>query len=353
METIRPMVSNLAMQQADSLPPGLQPLSEIPEMLDAIKLHLDVDGTEGTFELTLVGIDEDSAIRIESILNDSMVEARALGLAEMNRSLAETPQSDEMIAATQQYGERIAAMITQTLRPTRNGSEITIGLDSQVGVASLGVMVGLLLPAVQAARQAARRMNFSNNMKQVGLAMHNHHSAYKRLPDNAIRDEDGKPLLSWRVAVLPFIEEQELYEEFHLDESWDSEHNLPLSKRMPAVFSHPGLNLPEDQTVVHACVGETFAFKPLKKNKFRDFLDGLSNTIMVVEGNEASAVIWSKPQDITIDVADPLANLTGSPDGGFHVLLGDGAVRFLTDEVETDFFNDILTRAGNEVINQW
>ena len=68
-------------------------------------------------------------------------------------------------------------------------------------------MVALLLPAVQAAREAARRAQCTNNLKQIGLAMHNYHSAYNHFPAAAITDDDGKPLLSWRVAILPYIEQ--------------------------------------------------------------------------------------------------------------------------------------------------
>src|SRR6185295_12482568 len=95
------------------------------------------------------------------------------------------------------------------------------------------------LAAVQAAREAAQRTQSLNNLKQIGLAMQNHHSVYKAFPARAKLDNDGKPLLSWRVLVLPFIEEKALYNEFHLDEPWDSEHNKPLVEKMPKLYADP------------------------------------------------------------------------------------------------------------------
>ena len=81
-------------------------------------------------------------------------------------------------------------------------------------------------------------MSSSNNLKQTALAIHNYHAAYKQLPED-IKAPDGTPLLSWRVAILPFIEQAALYEQFHLDEPWDSPHNLKLLNGMPPVYRHP------------------------------------------------------------------------------------------------------------------
>ena len=85
------------------------------------------------------------------------------------------------------------------------------------------VAIALLLPAVQSAREAARRAQCVNNLKQIGLAFHNYHSANNAFPRAAITDKQGKPLLSWRVAILPYIGQQGLYNRFNLDEPWDSQ----------------------------------------------------------------------------------------------------------------------------------
>ncbi|WP_144058846.1 DUF1559 domain-containing protein [Rhodopirellula sp. SWK7] len=350
-EQVRPILSGVAMQNANELAPDLQPLAQIPGLTEAIKVHVDFTDESGNLRIALMGTDEVAAQRIESILIDSIMAARVLAIAEINRNLASTDQSNAMRQATDRYANRMADMITQSLKPKLQADEVAIELESEVGIATTGVLVGLLLPAVQAAREAARRMSGSNNLKQVLLAFHNYHAAYRQLPPSAITDDDGKPLLSWRVALLPFLEEQELYQQFHLDEPWDSEHNLPLSKKLPAVYEAPGVSLPPGMTIVQGVVGDDVGMRPLKKTAFRDFLDGLSNSILVVEVNPDAAVVWSKPEDIEIDLNNPMRNLGNAREGGFHVALADGAIRFVTRSTDPELFKKLLTRAGKEVIN--
>ena len=352
MDQIRPMASGLAMQQSSRLAPDLQPLGRIPELTDAIKLALEFDGQNAKVQFSLIGLGDAEAQQIESIWTNSLRAFRQLGIAELSRSMRQGNQSPAMVDAIDHYANRLADRIISELTSNRDGNHVTIAVESNAGVASTGVLVGLLLPAIQSARSAARRMSSSNNMKQIMLAMHNHHSAYRELPLTAIVDDDGKPLLSWRVKLLPFVEEQALYEQFHLDEPWDSEHNLPLSKQLPAVYASPGKNLGEGKTTYHIVSGEGLAFTPLEKNRFRDFLDGLSNTIMLVEANDDQAVIWSKPGDIEIDLDNPLQGLGSARPGGFHVALSDGAVVFISENIEVGLFKALLTRAGGEVIQE-
>ena len=111
-------------------------------------------------------------------------------------------------------------------------------VPSLTSPATSGVLVALLLPATQSAREAARRAQCTNNIKQIMLAMHNYLSANNSFPRD-ITDKDGKPLLSWRVAILPYIEQAELYNKFKLDEPWDSPHNKELLKEMPPTFLCP------------------------------------------------------------------------------------------------------------------
>src|SRR5438477_2970944 len=112
-------------------------------------------------------------------------------------------------------------------------------IELLVVIAIIAVLIALLLPAVQSAREAARRAQCVHNLKQIGLAMHNYRSANDAFPMPAITDKNGKPLLSWRVAILPFIEQGELYNKFHTDEPWDSPHNKALLKEMPPTYLCP------------------------------------------------------------------------------------------------------------------
>src|SRR5438045_1108891 len=106
-------------------------------------------------------------------------------------------------------------------------------------VAVIPCLIALLLPAVQAAREAARRMQASNNLKQLTLAMQNYHDVYGSIPPAVVTDADGNPLYSGRVLLLPFMEQKPLYDSFNKDEAWDSPANLPFTQQTLQVFTHP------------------------------------------------------------------------------------------------------------------
>ncbi len=230
-----------------------------------------------------------------------------------------------------------------------------IGRESLPNVASpgaVGVMTALLLPAVQSAREAARRSQCVNNIKQIGLAMHNFHSANNSFPAAAIADKDGKPLLSWRVAILPYIEQGELYNKFHLDEPWDSAHNKPLIAEMPKTYACPTRKNPEaGMTTYCGFTGDNAFFEGAIAPALQTITDGTSNTLMVVES--ANPVIWSKPDDLPFDPESKQPNFgAGSPHpGGFNALFGDGSVRFLKRTIDAAVLKALISPHGGEVIS--
>jgi hypothetical protein len=258
-----------------------------------------------------------------------------------------------MPEAQRTYVTRLINHFAGLIQLEQENDRLVVDADIAISMAQTGILVGLLLPAVQAAREAARRMTASNNLKQIGLAMHNYHSAYKKLPPTAITDDQGNPLLSWRVAILPFIGEQVLYEQFHLDEPWDSEHNIKLVEKMPLTFTDPSLPLARGMTVFHAAVGEGMAMEAGRDNRFRDILDGTANTIMVVEANATEAVEWTAPKDVVIDLQQPIDQMGHIHPGGFHILLSDGAVMFITHQMDQNVFRGLLTRGGGEDVGRW
>ena len=219
--------------------------------------------------------------------------------------------------------------------------------------ATSGVLVALLLPAVQAAREAARRAQCVNNLKQIALAMLNYESANGAFPRPAITDKDGKPLLSWRVAILPYLEQQELYNKFHLDEPWDSPHNKALINEMPHPYLCPSrANVEPGTTNYRAFVGGGAFFDKDEATKLANITDGTSNTIMVVEASEA--VPWTRPDsDLPFDPeAKPSLHGAGSSHpGGFNAMFCDGSVRFISTRVDLTIFKALITRAGGEVLN--
>jgi prepilin-type processing-associated H-X9-DG protein len=214
-----------------------------------------------------------------------------------------------------------------------------------------GVLAALLLPATQSAREAARRSQCVNNLKQIALAMHNYHAANNAFPKQAFTDKDGKPLLSWRVALLPYLDQQDLYNKFHLDEPWDSEHNKALIKEMPPLFACPTrANLAPGATVYCGFVGNGALWDKDQGTSLQQITDGTSNTIAVVEAKDG--VIWTKPEDLSFDPEKgkfPFGAGSDHP-GGFNAAFADGAVHFIKMSINADVLKALITRAGGEVV---
>lgn len=149
---------------------------------------------------------------------------------------------------------------------------------------------------------AAEAFDAVHSLKQLGLAMHNFHDAWGSFPPPASVSKDGKPLLSWRVYLLPYLDQSPLYAKFHLDEPWDSPHNRPLIRQMPAVFASDAIdrNL-EGKTTFLLPVADETPFHGKSGSHIRDIRDGTSNTVMILQASPEQAVPWTKPGDLPID----------------------------------------------------
>jgi hypothetical protein len=182
--------------------------------------------------------------------------------------------------------------------------------------------------------------------------MLNFESAKKHLPPAAICDQDGKPLLSWRVAILPYLDEKDLYDQFHLDEPWDSPHNRELIKKMPTIFADPDwrlANLAADgKTTLQVPAGSETIFYNTEGTKTKEISDGTSSTILVVEVAPDQAVPWTKPDEWEVDLAHPLQGVTRSDRDYFVVAWCDGSVMAVPVACDEAKLRANLTRAGRE-----
>jgi hypothetical protein len=200
--------------------------------------------------------------------------------------------------------------------------------------------------------QAAARASTVNNLKQIGLAMHNYHEVYNGLPAAAIIGKKGKPLLSWRVAVLPFVEQDALYRQFKLDEPWDSDHNKKLldTTAMPRVFAVEGVTKPTDKTThVQVFRGNGAMFDLVQGHKLQSIADGTSNTFMVVMGK--TAVPWTKPDDIEYDPKKEAHDFFLWVNDVTNIAFGDGSVRTVSKKAKAASLHALITKAGGEVAN--
>jgi RNA polymerase sigma factor (sigma-70 family) len=202
-------------------------------------------------------------------------------------------------------------------------------------------------------REAVSRTISANNLKQIGLAMHAYHDAYKTLPAHTIYSKDGKtPLLSWRVTLLPYLDQQALYNEFKLDEPWDSPHNTKLIPKMPKTYEPGGAGKKEaGKTYYQVVTGPGTVFDGPKKLRLTDIKDGTSNTLLATEAKDA--VIWSKPADLTLPKEKDKAPAVGGLfKNGFHILLCDGSVRIMPRDPAPALLRAIITPNGGEAIDR-
>jgi len=208
-----------------------------------------------------------------------------------------------------------------------------LGLSS---IGTSGVLVGMLLPAVQQVRGAARRVTASNNMRMLQLAILNYEASHRHIPAAYSVDAAGKPLLSWRVHILPFLEQQDLYDKFRLDEPWDSPHNIELVDEMPEWFANPSISAPNGMTTFLGVAGKNGAFPGAKGLPIAQFNDGTSRVICLVDVNAQHAVQWTRPADFDPDQHQDLLGALRGNNPGFAAMftLVDGSTHSLREPDE-------------------
>jgi hypothetical protein len=241
------------------------------------------------------------------------------------------------------------------------------------------VLLALLLPAVQQAREAARRTQSTSNqeqigreqtqstnnlkpigpeqalckdnLKRIGLALHNYHDVYGTFPPAVTSSANGQPMHSWRVLLLPFLGERAMYEQYHFDEPWDSPANSAVTSGNLSVFACPSNpNGPKaGHTHYVAVVGLNAAFQPNKGVAVKDMRDGPSRTIMVVEAKN-SGIHWAEPRDFSISSpATPGdTGMSSWHTDVFAALFGDGSVMFLSGGMSPADLEGLSTIGGGE-----
>ncbi len=220
----------------------------------------------------------------------------------------------------------------------------------------------VLLPCMVKVRDGAAWIESASQLKTIGQAIRNYHEAYGKLPPAVVYDKEGRPLHSWRVLLLPFLEGQSLYSQIHLDEPWDSPHNKPLLEQEPQCYrvvfgGRDAVGL----THYRVFVGSGTAFER-DGLTWDDFPDGPKNTILVVEAHEA--VPWTKPADLSYEPDKPLPALGGlyskpyhflcyevGRTPGFNACFADGTIRFLSAKTDEKTIRSLITRNSGEKVD--
>ncbi|RCS41421.1 DUF1559 domain-containing protein [Bremerella cremea] len=306
--------------------------------------------------LQIEAVDEAASKRLEKLLLSILDE----GKQSLFNSVHEMQASDDKLTvAMGKYQQRILTTWFQTLIPTREGKKLHLqlppeGADTTEQHAILtGAITALLIPALDRTREAAQHVRSQINMRLITTAMLQYSITFGALPAQASTDDNGKKLLSWRVHLLPYLDEEELYDQFHLDEPWDSEHNKKLISQMPATYRDPSSKAPKFYTTYLVPLGKDMAFEqPTKETqaksplglKFASFTDGIDQTIMLVNAEDEAAVPWTKPADLEVDRSDAWKHLRNVRIFALQVGYADGAQDFISPKQSNEFILSLLLR---------
>ncbi|WP_417391948.1 DUF1559 domain-containing protein [Gimesia sp.] len=240
---------------------------------------------------------------------------------------------------------------------TKNNKMTLIIILAVVGVGGLfvvGILLALLLPAVEQARIAARRSQSKNNLKQIGLAMHNYHETHRILPPGGTLTIDGAPSQSWTTFIIPFMDEAPLYNQIDFDYAWDHPSNQSIFRKEMPFFLNPNFEekvSPEGLPLSHY-VGNELMMGPNRGSSFRNVTDGLANTIMAYEVGD-NFKPWGDPTNFAVPADRIGSGKKSAFPGGNHILMGDGRVRFLSENIDPAVLKALSTPNGGERIDEF
>ena len=226
-------------------------------------------------------------------------------------------------------------------RPTLLGCLAVIGI--------VGVLIALLLPATRRAGPAAYRMQCSNNLKQIAIALHSYADHYGALPPAYTVDAEGKPLHSWRTLILPFAEQEPLYQTIDLTKPWDDPANNKAFDATPPFYGCPSNDLPPMHTNYMAVVLPGGCFRPTEPRKFSEITDDKAWTLMVIEVDAKQAVHWMSPAD-AVDLAflNAKSGARLPHNGGIQAAFVSGEVRFLSNKLKPETIRALITIDGKD-----
>lgn len=338
MNSLKVLKDNLA---------GNLPMAGIVQSVEFLEVRLNISGPADQLQsLTAQMQNAGSAAQLSALLMGllQMQKAQLMGMA--NAPNADLP-ADAMPAML-----RLMDTAKIQAEETTVTYQIPKPSDMQAFAEQLKPLVTFTTTSFTRARGAARQAERRNSMKQLGLAFHNFNDVFTRFPRHNGDAGNGPKGLSWRVHLLPFLDEAELYERFRKDEPWDSDHNRTLIEEMPEVFRVPLVDKP-GHTTIHVFTGKNAPFQSdVAGPRIRDFTDGTSNTLLAVEAGPETAVVWTKPGGLEFTGDNGLKLLKlASPQ--FLALFADGAVRSLDANIDKATLHRLIQPQDGEVLGDF
>jgi prepilin-type processing-associated H-X9-DG protein len=242
---------------------------------------------------------------------------------------------------------------SETVRRNRSPGRMGCVIAVCLGIGL--VIVLLLVPAFQRSSIPSRRTICLNNMHQLSMALMNYQYAFGSFPPACTYDKDGKPMHSWRVLLLPFLEQGDIYAKYDFNQPWNSPHNWKLIERVsPSIFRCPSTKGDPGETNYLAVVGDETAWPTGKGISADSIKDGASQTILLVEVAN-SGIHWAEPRDLPFAQALQGVNpphsklsISGGHSGGVIVTFCDGHLEFLPNSTSVNLLRALLTRNGGE-----
>jgi hypothetical protein len=336
-------VEELVQQMSQQLP-----MAPLVQSIVGLAATIDTTGTgESHLNLSVEMSDAANAQQLNAIAMGGFQMAKVQALGQLSGD--NSPVSEEVVGVLTELLDSV------TIEAVDETVELNIPKvkDTDQFFKDVTPAIRELVKGIAESQKAAARRMKTMPLREIGLAFHNYHDIYNGFPSYCAPQsspEDNKGL-SWRVYLLPLLGESALYEEFHLDEPWDSDHNKTLIERMPEIYECEGVEKP-GHTSYHVFTGESTPFGNEEPIGISSITDGTSNTVMVVQAGPDKADVWTKPSGIEFNSEDPKAAL-GKLAETFLILLCDGSVRDISSDIDDATLSRLIQHADGEVVGEF
>ena len=349
-------VRKVVKDTAPKFPPPFEQLDIAASLAELRWLAVGIDPAKPTVNVTATMTSELAALNAQQVWQKAVpmvienIDDFPALFSQISVPFVATPEIKANIVTNR---ERIQTLLT----PQAAGKNLTVRWEKPQWDEIFALAAPLFQEMAASGVDNTERQQCAKNVRIFVLAFHNHHDNKNHFPPPFTVDATGKPLHSWRVLVLPYLEQSALYQQIRLDEPWDSAHNKQFHDEMPAIFRCPANTLgnPNRDTVYCMVVGKDMIGVPDGKGiSIEKITDGTSNTILIVE--RKTPVCWMEPTDVLQEHAYLGVNKHEQGIGSEHrgvVVVGlcDGSSHFLKEEIDIKHLKGVLTKAGSESIN--